>query len=193
LCRGIKEGKGETSLAVQTVTASAQTMHRIVNEVLEFARPIQLDSKKVDVRKSIQRACESCFIKAEAKGVSLEVNSPPEPLICMVDSFQLERALVNLIDNSVDASYQGGNVIVTIAGGNNMLTITIKDHGSGIDQETLDNIFTLTYTTKTEGTGFGVPISKKIIEAHGGTIEISSQMNCGTEVLITLPLRTAKY
>lgn len=189
--RRIQEGKGDTLLAAQTVTESAMTMQRIVNEVLEFARPIQLDSTEVDVRQSIQRACESCFIKAEAKGVSFRVNSPPEPLICKVDGFQLERALVNLIDNSVDASYQGGNVIVTIAGGNNMLTITIKDHGAGMDQETLDNLFTLTYTTKNEGTGFGVPISKRIIEAHGGTIRIKSKKKSGTEVLIDLPLKPA--
>ncbi len=187
--RRIQEGKGDTSLAAQTVTESAMTMQRIVNEVLEFARPIQLDSTEVDVRQSIQRACESCFIKAEAKGVSFKVNSTPEPLICMVDSFQFERALVNLIDNSVDASYQGGNVTVTTAGGKSMLTVTIKDHGTGMDQETLDKLFTLTYTTKKEGTGFGVPISKRIIEAHGGTIRIKSKKKSGTEVLIDLPLK----
>ena len=188
--RRIQEGKGDTSLAAQTITESAETMQRIVNEVLQFARPIQLDSKKVDIRQSIQRACESCFIKAEAKGVSLGVNSPHEPLICMVDSFQLERALVNLIDNSVDASRRGEQVDVTAVSGRNKITITIMDRGVGMDQETLDNLFTLTYTTKVEGTGFGVPISKKIIEAHGGSIRVSSKKHSGTEVFIDLPLRS---
>lgn len=187
--RRIEEGKGNTSLAAQTITRSAQTMQKIVNDVLEFARPIQLDSIEGDVRHCIQRACESCFIKAEAKGVSLTVNFPPEPVICKIDSFQLERALVNLIDNSVDASCPGGDVIVTTDSSKDMLVITIQDHGAGMNPETLDNLSTLTYTTKNEGTGFGVPISMKIIEAHGGKIQISSKIDSGTEVIIRVPLR----
>lgn len=191
--RRIQEGKGDTALAALTITKAAQDMQRIVNEVLEFARPLNLNPTEGDIRQSIQRACETCRTKAEESGVKLAVNLPQEPLISRVDCFQLERAMVNLLDNSVDASSRGGEVAVTAVAGMNKLTIAIKDSGVGMDKETLDNLFTLTYTTKNEGTGFGVPISKKIIEAHGGTIGISSQKNCGTEVLIILPLRAATH
>lgn len=97
--------------------------------------------------------------------------------------------MVNLIDNSVDASPRGGHVTVTAVSGKNKLTITIKDHGIGMDSETLDNLFELTYTTKNEGTGFGVPISKKIIDAHHGVIRVKSQKGIGTEVIIELPIK----
>lgn len=186
--RRIQEGKGDITLAAQTITKSAQTMQRIVKDVLEFAKPVCLNFNESDIRGIVQKACESCLMKAENKRVNLIVNVSTEPLICNNDSFQMERALVNLIDNSVDASCLGGDVIVTIVGGKNILTITIKDNGCGMNQETLDSLFTLTYTTKNEGAGFGVPISKKIIEAHGGTIRIMSKINYGTEVFIDLPL-----
>ena len=187
--RRIQEGKGDTSLAALTITKSAQDMQRIVNDVLEFARPVRLDPKHEDLRQSIQRACETCWTKAEERGIKLIVKLPPEPVLSDIDRYQLERALVNLIDNSVDASCHGGEVIVAAIRGKNKISITIKDHGEGMEQETLDNLFTLTYTTKSEGTGFGVPISKKIIEAHGGTIRVSSKKHSGTEVFIGLPLQ----
>lgn len=186
--RRIQEGKGDPALAALTITKSAQVMQRIVNDVLEFARPVRLNPKKEDLGQSIRRACETCWTKAEEKGIQLIVTLPPKPILSDIDSYQLERALVNLIDNSVDASCQGGEVIVTATAGKNKTSITIKDYGEGMVQETLDNLFTLTYTTKNEGTGFGVPISKKIIEAHGGTIQVSSKKNCGTEVLICIPV-----
>jgi len=188
--RRIQEGKGDTALAALTITKSAQVMQRIVNDVLEFARPVRLNPKQGDLRQSIQRSCETCWTKAEERGVKLIVKLPTEPVMSDIDSYQLERALVNLIDNSVDASCHGGDVIVTATAGKNKIAITIKDHGEGMAQETLDNLFTLTYTTKNEGTGFGVPISKKIIEAHGGTIRVSSKVHSGTEVFIGLPLQS---
>lgn len=183
------EGKGDTLLAVRTIFEAAQTMQKIVNDVLEFARPLRLNCEALDVRQSIQQACESCRTKADVNGVSLVVNLPDKPIMTEVDTFQLKRSLVNLIDNSVDASSRGEQVDITAVSARNKVTITIKDRGAGMDQETLDNLFTLTYTTKAEGTGFGVPISKKIIEAHGGSIRIVSKKNLGTEVIIDLPVR----
>ena len=162
-------------------------MQRIVNDVLEFARPLRLNLTETDIRQCIQQAGESCLIKAEEKDVALAVHLPPEPVMQEVDCYMLQRALVNLIDNAVDASPRGKSVFVTADDGKDGLHITIKDHGAGMDQEALANLFTVTYTTKTEGTGFGVPISKKIVEAHGGTIHITSRKGSGTEVSIVLP------
>lgn len=187
--RRIQEAKGDSTLAARTITESALTMQRIVSDVLEFARPMRLDFTKNDVIQSIWRACESCRIKAEENDVDLSMDLPTKSLTCSIDNFQLERALVNLIDNSIDASFRGSKVIVNAADSKNKLTISIKDSGSGMDKETLDNLFTLTYTTKAEGTGFGVPISKKIIEAHGGSILIKSEKDVGTEVIIKLPVK----
>lgn len=187
--RRIRDGKGDIPQAAETIIAAADTMQRIVNDVLEFAKPLRMDFQNEDVRVIIGRACGSCRIKAVENGIALVEELPSEPLDSPVDGFQLERALVNLIDNAVDASLCGGRVAVSAVNGKNKLTITIKDHGIGMDRETLDNLFALTYTTKNEGTGFGVPISKKIIEAHHGVIRVNSQKGSGTEVVIEVPIK----
>jgi len=187
--RRIQAGKGDITKAAETILASANTMQRIVNDVLEFAKPLRMDFHNEDIRETIRRACETCRTKAAESGVTLTDVHPPEPVNSAIDSFQLSRALVNLIDNSVDASPRGGIVTVSAVCEKNKLTITIKDNGIGMDSETLDSIFELTYTTKNEGTGFGVPISKKIIDAHSGEIRVKSQKGIGTEVTIELPIK----
>jgi signal transduction histidine kinase len=111
---------------------------------------------------------------------------PPTSLIAAIDRFHIERALINLIDNAVDASPTGGAIVITLAPRKNILTITIKDQGAGMSPETLANLYMPFYTTKNDGTGLGMPISKKVIEAHGGTLYISSKPGKGTEVVIRL-------
>jgi signal transduction histidine kinase len=112
---------------------------------------------------------------------------PTAPVTTAIDSFQIERALLNLIDNAVDASQGEAVVSVTAITRRNKIVITIKDQGAGMDNETLTNLFMPFYTTKNDGTGLGMPISKKIIEAHTGTLGIKSKHGVGTEAEIRLP------
>jgi signal transduction histidine kinase len=114
---------------------------------------------------------------------------PSAQIITLVDSFHIERALVNLIDNAVDASQFGATVNLSVATDRDTLTITIKDQGSGMDSETLSNLFMPFYTTKKEGTGLGMSISKKVFEAHSGTLDIKSEKEVGTEATIRLPCK----
>jgi len=187
--RRLREGKGDVTLGAQIIEDSAQDMQRIVKSVLDFAKPLQLELKQVDIRDSISRAGESCRIKAAARGVTLTMHLPSTPVTSAIDSSHIERALINLIDNSVDASLPGAVVTVTAAIAKGGVVIIIKDQGAGMDRETLTNLFMPFYTTKNEGTGLGMPISRKVIEAHGGTVEIISKQGVGTEVSIRLPYK----
>jgi len=188
--RRIREGKGDSTLGAQTIEESAQSMQKIVNSVLDFAKPLQLDPKDVDIRESIRRACESCRTKADARSVTLTTHLPSVPVTIALDSFHIERALINLIDNAVDASHHGALVNITAATYRNEAVITIKDQGAGMNHETLANLFMPFFTTKHEGTGLGMPISRKIIEAHSGTLGITSKQGVGTEAKIRLPYKT---
>ncbi|MDD2733680.1 MAG: HAMP domain-containing sensor histidine kinase [Desulfuromonadaceae bacterium] len=185
--RRLREGKGDVTLGAQTIENSAQDMQRIVNSVLDFARPLQLDLKVVDIRESIRRAGESCRTKADARNVPLTMQLPATPATIAIDSFHIERALVNLIDNAVDASQPGAVVTIAVAIDRDYIAIIIKDHGAGMGRETLANLFMPFYTTKNDGTGLGMPISKKVIEAHAGTLIINSKQGVGTEAAIRLP------
>jgi signal transduction histidine kinase len=186
--RRISEGKGNSVQAAQTITESAQTMQRIVNEVLDLAKPMQLDLRNCDVGETISRAVDVCRTKADARGVFLTINVPAEPITIELDSFHVERALVNLIDNAIDASGSGGEVVVTSAADSQGIFVTVKDHGAGMDGETMAHLFEPFYTTKSGGTGLGMPIAKKIFEEHGGTLVITSKPGGGTEARGRLPV-----
>lgn len=187
--RRIREGKGDFTLGAQTIEDSAQKMQRIVNSVLDFAKPLQLDLQHVDIRDTIRRAGESCRTKADARCVTLLIHLPVSPVTTEIDSSHLERALINLIDNAVDASPDGALVTIIVATVRKQVVITIKDHGLGMDLKTMENIFLPYFTTKDEGTGLGMPISKKVIEAHFGSLGINSKQGAGTEAVIRLPCK----
>ena len=185
--RRIIEGRGDSDQAARKILESAQSMQRIVNEVLDFAKPMQLVPKKGDIGKTIQCAVEVCRTKSLERGVVLKVNLPAEPISVALDSFQVERALVNLIDNAIDASCSGEQVTITSYYDGKGLFITVKDQGTGMDSETLAHLFEPFYTSKADGTGLGMPIARKIFEEHGGILTIISKQGGGTEVTAWLP------
>jgi len=186
--RRIQEGKGNTNTAAGAITESAENMQRIVNDVLDFAKPIQLKLKDDDTRNVIRQAVEACKAKAGEKGVALSVDLPDIPVTLATDSFYIQRALVNLISNAIEASDKGQEVEISTVTSKRGVVITIKDHGSGMDRETIENIFIPFYTKKRGGSGLGMAIAKKIIEGHRGKIRIESKPQRGTEIIIELLL-----
>ena len=184
--RRIHEGKGDAAQAAQLISKSAKNMEKIVNNVLDFSRPLCLQLKDEDLRSIVQQASELCKAKAEDKGVTLFVETPEMPVYSSVESISMQRALVNLINNSIEASEKGQTVNISIVPWKKYFRIIIKDNGPGMDKETLKNIFIPFHTNKVGGTGLGVPIAKKIIDSHKGKITIQSVQGKGTTVTIDL-------
>ncbi len=184
----ILEKKSSCDDAIEAIADSAINMQRIVYDVLDFAKPVQLELKEQDVRESVRRSCEVCRVKADETGTTLSVYLPQKPVKALVDTFRLERALSNLISNAVEASGRGQTISVEIISYKVDLAIRISDNGAGMDRETIENIFIPFYTKKSYGTGLGMPIAKKIIEGHHGRININSRPGKGTTVEIWLPL-----
>jgi two-component system sensor histidine kinase HydH len=163
-------------------------MQNIVNSALDFAKPVQLNLKEADVRLIIKHAVDSCKVKAKQRGVLLSIDLPASAILNSVDSSHLERALVNLISNAIESSEKEQHVSLHLTIYKEMIAISITDSGSGMDQETIDNIFAPFYTRKSHGTGLGMTIAKKIIEGHEGKIHVTSKPGQGTHVTIELPL-----
>lgn len=188
----IREGKGDISAAAEVIEVSAQNMQRIVDGVLDFARPIRLEVREEDIHRVVQRACDSCKMKAEERNVILSMNIPIDPVNIEIDSFSLQRALINLINNAIEASPKGQRVIIGTETEKNHAVVKVKDFGSGMDQETFENIFIPFYSKKNSGTGLGMAIVKKIVDGHNGKIHLKSRPGLGTEVMIELPYRPLK-
>jgi len=186
----IQEGKGEMGTAAQVIIDEAQNMQRVVEGVLDFAKPIRLEFKEGDIIRVLNKACESCRTKAEERSVNLSFNHPADPVNIVMESFSVQRALINVINNAIESSSAGGNVAISMETEKNDVAIRIKDFGSGMDRETLEGIFIPFYSRKDTGTGLGMAIVKKVIEGHHGKIHIESQPGEGSEVTIRLPYKT---
>ncbi len=189
--RRIGERKGNIDTAAEAITESAQNMQKIVHNVLDFSKPVQLELKEEDLRNVIRQASESCKAKAEEKGIKLTVDMPDFPISALVDSFNMQRAVINIINNAIEASGKGQQVRIALVARKRLISITVKDYGSGMDSETIENIFFPFYSKKDGGTGLGMAIAKKIIDGHQGRINVKSQTGLGTEVEIELPYNPA--
>lgn len=185
----IKERKGNAGEAIDIVRDSALTMQKIVQDVLNFSKPIQLALKREDMREVVAKACQFCREKASEGAINLVTDMPDRPVYSEIDGFHLERALINLVSNAIEACGRGKSVTVSMVIGKNNVAVRIVDQGSGMDRETLGNIFTPFYTKKKEGTGLGMPIAKKVVEAHKGKIYVISEPGEGTEVRVELPYK----
>jgi signal transduction histidine kinase len=177
-------------------------LNRIVNEVLDFARPIRFEVAPTDLNAVCRESAEA----AEAAGAGAAVHVDLDETLPLVttDAERLRIALVNMIVNARHAVSGGGGVAIEGAGpaggplvrvqtrrAGDRVSITVADRGAGIDPADLPRVFDPYFTTKRGGTGLGLPITKNIIEGLGGTIGVTSAAARGTEIRIELPITPA--
>jgi len=186
-------GADATSIheAVHDIDEEVARLNRVVNEVLDFARPIQFNLARADVN----ALCRDAAAAALASGPGVEISMALDPALGAVttDPERLRIALVNLLVNARHAVNGASAAPVTLssrARGARM-SIEITDRGAGITPDRLSHIFDPYFTTKRGGTGLGLPIAKNIIEGLGGTILVSSAPGYGTAVRIDLPVDSA--
>jgi signal transduction histidine kinase len=185
LLERLSKGKGSCERYVPVLLEDARKMERIVYDVLDFARPVQLKLQPANLSKIVMAALETFREKAENKGIKFKT-ALDNAFTLPVDSFLLERALVNIISNAIEASPEHSVISVMLYRRDGMINITVRDHGQGMNKETLQHCFEPYFSTKQGGTGLGLPIVKKIIEAHGGFIDIELPPSGGTMFRITL-------
>jgi signal transduction histidine kinase len=107
----------------------------------------------------------------------------------MIDREKMERALSNIIENAVEAMPNGGELTISNRRSNDGVDIVVMDTGTGMTDETVRKLFTPPFTTKAKGIGLGLAISKRIVEAHGGSIKIETALGEGSCVTVRLPIR----
>ena len=145
--------------------------------------------RRDDFRRRDHRRVTDRPIQGERNGVALEATYAQEPLIVEGDRFALGRVYRNLIANAIQATEQGGRVVIATARVGDHVEISVTDTGSGIAPERLPVIFEDFVTTKRRGLGLGLAISKRIVEQLGGTIAVSSELGRGTAFTVRLPAR----
>lgn len=164
-------------------------LNRVVGQLLEFAKPVCLARKKVELKQLVEDSLKLVERKAGDAGITLHVTLSPETASCVMDPDRISQVLLNLYLNAIEAMDNGGilSVSVGVPEGRDIVQISVADTGTGIDTQAISHIFDPYFTTKSSGTGLGLAISHNIIKAHKGDISIDSKADEGTTITITLP------
>ncbi|WP_350494544.1 ATP-binding protein [Cytobacillus solani] len=161
----------------------------IVNDLLLLGKPKNTQFQKSCLKEIIFYVISITKQQANEKNISLSVEMDESiPLIECVEN-QIKQVCINLIKNGLDSMDNGGMFKILLKHElKNEISISFIDQGCGINQSELNKLFTPFYTTKGDGTGLGLIVTKKIIEDHQGEIKIESELNRGTQVEVILPV-----
>jgi two-component system sensor histidine kinase AtoS len=183
---------GEYTQVIQT---EIDRVDRLIEQLLAYARPFPLQRGPINVTEVIERTVALARPYADQYGVTITVEIAAELPLVDGDAELLHQALVNLLLNGIHATSPSGTINVladTTCVGNDApstVTVIVRDTGHGIAPTDLPHIFDPFYTTRVDGTGLGLSIVQRIIQDHGGTIEVERQSTPGTSFILQLPLR----
>jgi signal transduction histidine kinase len=172
----------------KVIVAAQRRLAALVDEIKDFTRGAagQYSREPGDVAAAVEEALGILRFDADVKTrrVSLEVLSRP---LAVIHRGKIEQVVVNLVRNAVQASGSGGEVHVSVGEDGDGPRVAIRDNGAGMPPEVLARLGEPFFTTKERGSGLGLGISRRIVEEHGGRLEVQSQAGHGTEVIVHLP------
>ncbi len=166
----------------------SQRLENMVKEMLDFARPLELRRSKEDINLVVSQSIAIITEEAERRKVKILSHAPPNLPLVSLDATRMRQALINLLMNAIEASPEGEKVVVSIYQKRRRLIIDVSDRGCGIPSDKKEAVFALFLTTKAEGTGLGLPIAKKIMEAHQGLIEVLDNSEKGVTIRVKIPI-----
>lgn len=171
------------------VKTEVQQITRTVNDLLETARPKPPEMKVANLNATVEHAVLFARQQVGDKNVNVEVveaqNLPPVEH----DSAQLQQVVLNLVLNAIQAIGAAGTVTVEVVRHDAFAGITVSDTGKGIPADHMPHIFRPFFTTKSDGTGLGLSLSRRIVEEHNGRIEVTSRLDVGSQFTVLLPFR----
>ena len=182
------KGEIEPSLeAAESLLREAREAEELVKRFLTFARPLDYRPSVTSLTKLVDEIVDSLRQRSDCSHIQFP-SKLGESVDISADAVLLKQAITNLIENAVHA-YGGarGEVAISVEPDGNFARIRVSDHGSGIHPDNLEKIFTPFYSSRPSGTGLGLPLARRIVDLHGGSITVDSQVGRGTVFCITLP------
>ena len=168
------------------IISEVENLRRIATEFMEIARDTTIRKDPLDLRALLEGTIEP-YRRLLDERIRFRVVAEGQDFRTCGDEAKLKTALRNVVANAVEAIGARGELEVTIGRRGDALTVAVRDSGPGMSRETAERIFDLYFSTKEGGTGLGLPIAKKIVEEHGGSIRVASEPGRGTTVTIELP------
>jgi len=184
-------GNIDDEKTADTLIREVERLNRVISQLIEFARPLELKREKVHFPELLQHALLLIAAEAKNSGVTVSAAPPPDLPPLEVDPDKVKQVLLNIFLNALAAMKQGGNLRVKLMPEKDNLTVIISDTGAGIEKTDLPRIYDPYFTSKPTGTGLGLAVVQKIMEAHGGRISVESNVGRGTDVFLQFPLASA--
>ncbi len=181
------ENDRETALIM---VSEVERINRSITQLLEFAKPLGVEKKEVDIRQMIDHSLKLIHHDLEQKDIRAKVDIDISKTLIHTDGDRMNQVLLNLYINAVAALERGGTLAVSVkdTSQEEWIEIRVKDNGKGIDEEFLDQIFDPYFTSRPTGTGLGLSIVHRIIENLGGNIRVESKKGEGACFIINLPV-----
>jgi signal transduction histidine kinase len=170
---------------LQIIAAQVQDANKIISDLLSFARETPADRQSISPAQLGARIWEK---RALPKNIKIVTDLPPDLPHIFVDPQQMTQVLENLVTNAYQAMPSGGRLTVKARADQNSVYLSMADTGGGITEQNLGKLFDPLFTTKTHGVGLGLALSKMLLEANGGRIEVESQEGKGTTFTVVLPI-----
>jgi PAS domain S-box-containing protein len=173
----------------QSIMSGVAEIEAIIADLLDYARETRLDCQEYALGRILRPVAESCAAEGRERGVHIETEGLEVDLVAAVDGPRLRQVFANVMQNALEATERqlGGRVDVRLAERGAAVVVEIADNGVGIQPAHREKIFLPFYTTKPTGTGLGMAIVKKIMDLHGGEIEVDSAPGRGTTIRLVIP------
>lgn len=170
---------------LKLIEKNVEYSNKIINDLLEYSKEVKLDLTERNPKTIIE---ETLYLVEKPKTIRIINLTESEPKIA-VDPEKLKRAFVNLIKNAFDAMSRDGTLTISSRRNEANVEFKFSDTGVGMKKKTLEKLWVPLFTTKAKGMGFGLPICKRIIEAHKGSINVKSRFGKGTTFTVILPIK----
>jgi signal transduction histidine kinase len=180
------------------IRKESERLTHLINNVLDFSRidagVKEYNFKEADLVEVVRNSMEEFKFQISVSGFKIESELPDESIILKIDKEAIAQVLLNLLNNAVKYSDEEKYIKVIVSKDSTSALISVTDHGLGISKEELGKIFDKFYrvstikTKETQGTGLGLTLTKHIVKAHGGKIEVESEVGKGSRFTILLPI-----
>ena len=178
---------------VEVIDAEIHRLDRVVQTLVDFSRPVELQLREQDLRTVIGDVLSLATDELTTRNVNVETRLPSNPLIVNIDADLLKQAMLNVMLNGAQAMPEGGTLRVTLDEERKIAVLRIADQGVGIPPEISEKIFDLYFTTKSGGSGIGLAMTYRILQLHHGSVDVQSKVGRGTEFSLRIPLAATEW
>jgi signal transduction histidine kinase/PAS domain-containing protein len=173
----------------QVIIDEVRRLESILSSVMDFSRPAKPVLTECRLDELLKKVVAETTQTLAGKGVALDLEIDPDVPPIQADGEKLKQVIINLLRNAAEAMTSGGAIQLRLRRSGTLVEVDVTDTGPGIPAKIAAKIFSPFFTTKADGTGLGLAVSRKIVEDHGGQLRVRSELGKGSTFVISLPLQ----